>query len=128
MIFVIHEHFASHHHFDLRIEIDGILKSWAIPKDIPLKVGERKLAIQVDDHPLSYSNFEGNIPEGSYGAGIVKIWDKGKCKILEKNDKKIEIEFEGEKIKGKYILIFFKKEKNKNLFLFFKKNENYKKT
>ncbi len=121
MIFVIQEHFASHHHFDFRIEMDGVLKSWAVPKGIPEKKGEKHLAVEVEDHPIEYANFEGEIPEGYYGAGIVKIWDKGEYNLIKKDKKKIEFELNGEKIKGKYILLFFKKDKGKNLWLIFKK-------
>lgn len=125
MIFVIQEHFASHHHFDFRIEMDGVLKSWAIPKEFPQKEGEKKLAIEVEDHPVEYADFEGKIPEGYYGAGIVKIWDKGNYNLLERDKKKIIVDLNGRKIKGKYVLLFFKKEKDKNLWLIFRKrNEN----
>lgn len=123
MIFVIQEHFASHHHFDFRIEMDGVLKSWAIPKEFPQKKGEKKLAIEVEDHPIEYANFEGEIPEGYYGAGTVKIWDKGSYNLLEKDERKLVIDVNGEKIKGKYVLLFFKKEKDKNLWLIFKKKD-----
>ena len=121
MIFVIQEHFASHHHFDFRIEMDGVLKSWAVPKGIPEKKGEKHLAVEVEDHPIDYADFEGKIPEGYYGAGIVKIWDKGEYNLIKKDKKKIEFELSGEKIKGKYVLLFFKKDKGKNLWLIFKR-------
>ncbi|MCM8815593.1 MAG: hypothetical protein NC931_06415, partial [Candidatus Omnitrophica bacterium] len=65
-IFVVHEHFAKKHHFDLRLEINGVLKSWAIPKEMPSKQGEKRLAVEADDHPLEYAKFEGEIPEGTY--------------------------------------------------------------
>ena len=123
MIFVIQEHFASHHHFDFRIEMDGVLKSWAVPKEFPQKEGEKKLAIEVEDHPIEYANFEGEIPEGYYGAGTVKIWDKGSYNLLEKDERKLVIDINGKKIKGKYVLLFFKKEKGKNLWLIFKKKD-----
>ena len=77
--------------------------------------------MEVEDHPIEYADFEGEIPEGYYGAGIVKIWDKGEYNLIKKEKKKIEIELSGEKIKGKYVLLFFKKDKGKNLWLIFKK-------
>jgi len=104
-IFVIHEHFASHHHWDLRLEIGGVLKSWAIPKQPPRTTEFKRLAIQVEDHARSYANFEGEIPEGQYGAGKVKIWDKGKFHLIEKTNKKIEFELKGLKLKGRYVLV-----------------------
>jgi DNA ligase D-like protein (predicted 3'-phosphoesterase) len=104
-IFVIHEHHASHLHWDLRLEMNGALKSWAVPKEPPLKKGERRLAINVEDHPLSYATFHGTIPEGNYGAGKVDIWDKGKYEIKFQDDKKMEIIFYGKKLKGPYMLV-----------------------
>jgi len=104
-IFVIHDHHASHHHYDLRLEMNRTLKSWAVPKEPPKAKGTKRLAIQVEDHPLSYAKFEGEIPEGNYGAGTVKIWDNGTYELISKDSKKIEIEFHGKKLKGKYVLI-----------------------
>ena len=86
--FVIHEHWASHHHFDFRLEINGVLKSWAISKELPQEKGVKRLAIQVEDHKISYLDFEGEIPENHYGAGEVKIWDNGTFKLLENTKKK----------------------------------------
>ncbi len=120
-IYVIHEHWASHHHFDIRLEMDGVLKSWAVPKDPLLTLeGKKILAVQVEDHPLEYAKFEGVIPEGSYGAGTVKIWDKGTFELLEKTDKGFVVKINGKKLKGTYVLFKFKPPKN---WLFFKKKE-----
>jgi DNA ligase D-like protein (predicted 3'-phosphoesterase) len=105
LIFIIHEHHASHLHWDLRLEMNGVLKSWAVPKSPSIEKNEKRLAIQVEDHPLEYANFHGTIPEENYGAGEVKIWDKGTYKLIEKNSKKIIIEINGKKLKGKYCLI-----------------------
>lgn len=119
LIYVIHEHWARRHHYDLRLQFDNMLKSWAIPKDIPTKENERRLAVQVENHSLSYGSWEGIVPEGMYGAGKVTIWDKGTYELVEHEpNKKIVINIKGKKLKGKYCLIHFKpKEKN---WLFFK--------
>lgn len=123
-IFVVHEHNASHHHYDLRLEMKGTLKSWAVPKEPPTEKGTKRLAIAVEDHPLLYAKFEGEIPKGSYGAGTVKIWDEGNCDLIKKTSKEIEVEFHGKKLKGKYVLIktsygSTEKQKKKS-WLFFK--------
>lgn len=104
-IYVIHEHHASHHHWDLRLEIRGVLKSWAVPKQPPRSKGIKCLAIEVEDHPIGYASFEGTIPEGQYGAGEVKIWDKGDLKLISIDDKKIEFEIHGKKLDGVYVLV-----------------------
>lgn len=118
-IFVVHRHEASHLHWDLRLEMDGVLKSFAIPKEPPTKPKIKRLAIQVDDHDLDYANFEGKISEG-YGAGKVKIWDKGTYEIINRKDWKIVLKFNGKKLKGEYVLLKFKKAGEKD-WLFFKK-------
>jgi bifunctional non-homologous end joining protein LigD len=107
--FVLHEHFASHHHFDFRLERDGVLKSWAMPKGLPETPGERRLAIMVEDHPLNYIGFMGTIPEGQYGAGEVTIKDTGTYEPLIWRDDRIEILLHGKVFSGKYVLIRFKK-------------------
>jgi len=106
-IFVIHKHQASHLHWDLRLEMDGVLKSWAVPKspeDLSEK-GVKRLAVQVEDHPLEYAKFKGVIPEGNYGAGKVEIWDNGTYILKSKDEKKIEFILNGKKLKGDYVLI-----------------------
>jgi DNA ligase D-like protein (predicted 3'-phosphoesterase) len=107
--FVLHEHFARHHHFDFRLEHDGVLVSWAVPKGLPDKPGERRLAIAVEDHPPDYIAFEGTIPEGEYGAGEVKIADTGTYAPLEWKPERIEVYLRGSRLTGKYVLIRFRK-------------------
>lgn len=118
--FVIQKHNARRLHWDFRLSMGGVLKSWAIPKEPPRKTGEKRLAVQVEDHALSYINFEGTIPKGSYGAGTVKIWDKGTFKMLKKNENELEFELKGRKLKGTYFLIRFKRAGPKS-WLFFRK-------
>ena len=120
--FVIHEHHARKLHFDLRLEKDGVLKSWAVPKGPPEISSDKRLAVQVEDHPLEYGKFEGTIPEGQYGAGTVKIWDKGQYKPIVWEENKIEILMKGEKLEGRYMLVKFKKAGEKN-WLFFKRGD-----
>lgn len=103
-IFVIQEHNARNLHFDFRLEMNGVLKSWAIPKIPPRKKGTKRLAIQVEDHDLSYANFEGEIKKG-YGKGTVKIWDKGTYELESKKSGKIVFHLNGKKLNGKYCLI-----------------------
>ncbi|MFZ1970966.1 MAG: DNA polymerase ligase N-terminal domain-containing protein [Candidatus Nanoarchaeia archaeon] len=105
LIFIVHEHHASHLHWDLRLEMDGVLKSWAVPKEPPEKQGIKRLAVQVEDHPFDYAKFHGTIPEGNYGAGKVEIWDNGTYEIKFSDSKKIELIFHGKKLKGHYALI-----------------------
>jgi len=100
------------------LEMDGVLKSWAIPKEPPTLLGVKKLAVQVEDHPVEYASFEGTIPEGEYGAGKVEIWDKGTYKLIDRKEDKLIVEIDGAKLSGAYVLVRFKDKKN---WLFFKK-------
>lgn len=118
-IYVLHKHDASNLHYDLRLEFDGVLKSWAVPKGPP--EDGKNLAIEVDDHNISYASFEGTIPEGQYGAGTVEIYDKGTFEVESKKDDKIVFELKGEKLKGKYVLLKFKEEDDKKMWLWFRK-------
>lgn len=117
-IYVVQEHRATHHHVDLRLERDGVLVSWAVPKGIPEKPGERRLAVQTEDHPLEYADFEGTIPQGEYGAGEVTIWDKGLYEPLIWENDKIELVIKGEKLSGRYILVRFRKAGEKDWLIF----------
>ena len=113
--FVVQEHRATRLHWDFRLELDGVLKSWAVPKGPPLEPGIRRLAVQVEDHPVDYITFHGSIPEGSYGAGSVKIWDKGTFKLKTRTDNLYEFWLKGKRLKGKYALVRFK---DKNWLIF----------
>ena len=119
-VYVIQRHDASHLHYDLRLEMNGVLKSWAVPKTPPDKRGVKRLAIQVEDHPPEYADFEGVIPEGMYGAGPVKIWDRGEYDLLERSEDKIIFNLNGRRLRGIYYLIKFKRLGDNN-WLFFKK-------
>jgi len=117
-IYVVQKHQARRLHYDLRLEMDGVLKSWAIPKEPPAESGVKRLAVEVEDHPVNYANFEGTIPEGQYGAGTVEIWDKGQYVLKERDEDKLVFEIKGNKLRGDYCLVRFKGKEN---WLFFKK-------
>jgi DNA ligase D-like protein (predicted 3'-phosphoesterase) len=116
-IFVVQKHDASSLHYDFRLEVDGTLRSWAVPKGPSTDPSERRLAVQTEDHPLSYADFEGVIPEGEYGAGTVLVWDAGPYRVLEDEDGNrpdpsekldeghLDVWLEGKKIRGGYSLI-----------------------
>ena len=130
--FVIQRHRASRLHYDLRLEIDGVLKSWAVPKGPSMNPQDKRLAIQTEDHPIKYLTFHGTIPKGNYGAGEMKIWDNGvfesaNAKDLLKQLKSgnLKIKFSGEKIKGEFALVRTNRGENKNQWLLIKKNDNY---
>lgn len=122
-IYSIQKHDASQLHYDLRLEKDGVLKSWAIPKSPPKDAGRKRLAIQTEDHPLEYAFFEGEIEEGKYGAGTVEVWDRGSYEIEKWEENKIALDIQGEKLKGRYVLIRFKPKEEPKNWLFFKKSE-----
>jgi bifunctional non-homologous end joining protein LigD len=118
MRFVVQEHHATHLHWDFRLEMDGVLKSWAIPKVPPTKLGIKRLAVPVEDHPLDYIDFKGVIPEGEYGAGVVKIWDSGTYELESRTPSKIVFRLLGKKMRGRYVLIQTKWGKGVNWLLF----------
>lgn len=119
--FVVHEHHASRLHYDFRLELDGVLKSWAVPKEPPLEPGPRRLAVQVDDHELDYLDFEGVIPEGQYGAGKVLIWDNGSFELIDRGADKIAIKISGKRLSGSYAIVRMKDKGEKNWLLLKKK-------
>lgn len=128
-VFVIQKHDARRLHYDFRLEIDGVLKSWAVPKGPSTDPKEKRLAVETEDHPMDYANFEGIIPEGQYGAGTVIVWDTGIYRNLkEKNGKEVPMNqcydgghitvwLEGKKLKGGYALTRFRKSDKKQWLL-----------
>lgn len=123
LIFVVQEHHARSLHYDLRLEKDGVLKSWAVPKGIPQSTRERRLAVQTEDHPYEYASFAGTIPKGQYGAGEVIIWDKGNYEPKLWENDKIEFSLDGERLKGRYVLVRLKKAAEENAWLLLKGKE-----
>ena len=105
LIYVIQRHHARNLHHDLRLEMDGVLKSWAIPKEPPKVKGVKRLAVMTEDHPIGYEKFYGKIPKGEYGGGKVEIWDKGFYELKNKDSKKIEIIIHGKQLNGHYVLV-----------------------
>jgi bifunctional non-homologous end joining protein LigD len=126
--FVVHEHHARRLHFDLRLEMDGVLRSWAVPKGPSMVAGEKRLAVSVPDHSLSYIDFEGTIEEGSYGAGEVRVWDDGKYETRADPVKQLErgkliLTFFGLKLRGEFVLVKIQRqEKN---WLLIKSKDHY---
>lgn len=120
--YLIQKHDATRLHYDLRLERDGVLVSWAVPRGLPEEPGDRRLAIQTEDHPLEYGGFEGTIPRGQYGAGQVEIWDRGFYVPVRWQPDKVEVVIVGERIKGRYELVRFDKAGEKE-WLVFKKGD-----
>jgi bifunctional non-homologous end joining protein LigD len=100
--FVIQEHHATRLHWDLRLEHDGALASWAVPNGIPATPADNRLAVRTEDHPLEYLEFHGEIPEGQYGAGTMTIWDRGTYELHKWEERKVEVTFHGERLRGRY--------------------------
>ena len=139
LIFVIQRHSASRLHYDFRLEMDGVLKSWAIPKGPSLNPQDKRLAMMTEDHPYSYKDFEGTIPEGNYGGGEVEIWDSGTYEPLEKVDGKsddlimrhelhkesLKFVLRGKKLKGEFALVKIKNSKDGNAWLLIKHTDKF---
>jgi bifunctional non-homologous end joining protein LigD len=116
LTFVVQHHLATREHWDFRLELDGVLKSWAVPKVPDVKVGERRLAVQVEDHPLEYAEFEGRIPAGHYGAGTVDRWDRGTWEPVGNPHEglrsgKLSFTLHGRKLKGAWTLVRMRAER-----------------
>jgi len=138
LAFVVQKHYASHLHYDFRLELEGVLKSWAVPKGPNLDPANKHLAVMVEDHPFDYKDFSGIIPEGNYGAGKVEIWDKGTYHSLNEEDRvgseeevkaglekgHITIIMKGSRLNGEFALIKLKKSRGNN-WLLIKKNDEY---
>ncbi len=138
LIFVIQRHAASRLHYDFRLEMEGVLKSWAVPKGPSLNPDDKRLAMMVEDHPYDYKDFEGNIPEGNYGAGQVEVWDSGTYEPLDQNstlsDEKellkelksgsLKFILHGKKLKGEFALVKMKNAEN-NAWLLIKHKDDY---
>ncbi|XZF14563.1 DNA polymerase ligase N-terminal domain-containing protein [Chitinophagaceae bacterium MMS25-I14] len=134
--FVIQRHKASRLHYDFRLELDGVLKSWAVPKGPSLNPEDKRLAMMVEDHPYEYKDFKGVIPEGNYGAGIVEIWDKGYYTDIDQSENpekalraglkagNLKFRLSGRKLKGEFALVKLKG-KEDNAWLLIKHNDKY---
>jgi bifunctional non-homologous end joining protein LigD len=123
-LFVVQRHDARRLHYDFRLERDGALASWAVPKGIPLEPGQRHLAVHVEDHPLDYAGFEGEIPAGQYGAGTVEIWDRGTYELVEeKPDGGLTVRLEGERLQGLWTLVPAKLDGNEKNWLLLRKQD-----
>jgi bifunctional non-homologous end joining protein LigD len=131
MRFLVQEHHARQLHYDFRLEMAGVLKSWALPKGPSLDPADKRLAVMVDDHPLEYFGFEGIIPAGQYGAGAVVVWDQGEYRLVEGADPvlaleggKLVVELHGEVLKGGFTLVKMKGRGEKNWLLIKRKDDH----
>ena len=130
--FVIQKHDASRLHYDFRLEMDGVLKSWAVPKGLPWEKGEKHLAVEVEDHPVEYATFEGIIPQGQYGGGTVMVWDRGQYHVYGDDpmkalrDGRMHMVMDGEKAKGEWSLIRTRMEAGKPQWLLLKSGSSIK--
>ncbi|MBV8254446.1 MAG: 3'-phosphoesterase [Chitinophaga sp.] len=136
-VFVVQRHQASRLHYDFRLEADGVLKSWAVPKGPSMNPTDKRLAMEVEDHPYDYKDFQGKIPEGNYGAGTVYIWDKGTYTLLNDDGKNfdkqmlkeiadgsVKVVLKGRKLKGEFALVKMKNS-DQNAWLLIKHNDKY---
>lgn len=128
--FVVHEHHTEHLHYDFRLEMGGVLKSWAIPKGPSMNPAERRLAIRVEDHPIEYGKFEGTVPKGSYGAGAVVIWDSGVLEPLEDPEAglangRLSFRLKGKRLKGEFALALLRGKSDGKQWLLMKKNDQH---
>ncbi|HEX9666056.1 MAG TPA: DNA polymerase ligase N-terminal domain-containing protein [Thermodesulfobacteriota bacterium] len=126
--FVVHEHDATRLHYDFRLEMEGVLRSWTIPKGPSMDPSEKRLAILVEDHPLEYFDFEGIIPEGTYGAGPVVVWDSGTFDFIEKNENMISFFLKGKILIGTYRLVRLRGKGKENQWLLIKGKDQYAKS
>src|SRR5581483_7839183 len=108
--FVIHQHSARRLHWDLRLEHEGVLASWAVPKGMPEEPGENRFAAHTEDHPVEYLDFHGEIPKGNYGAGQMTIWDRGTYELLKWEPRKVEVRLDGERLQARYALFAIDKD------------------
>src|SRR5713101_6920350 len=130
--FVIQKHAARRLHYDFRLELEDVLKSWALPKGLPWKRGEKHLAVEVEDHPIEYETFEGVIPEGQYGGGTVMLWDRGSYYVYGEqplkslHEGKLHLVLDGQKAKGEWTLIRIRSDQEKNQWLLLKTGASVK--